>query len=268
MCEVQDPRESREEDKLFEDVIQGCDNVWAARARLAATRARVARLSVATCSDALRVSQAADDRACSVLEAITEHARMEKETGGPLPLAPGPSPAGTAANGSSGSGNSSNGAGSDGGGGGGGGDHHSDNNAGGGVVAVPTYAGVDASVLEPKVSMLIGKLSELPGPLKALLQEIPEVTASLSVTVQNVEAVMRTGNSRAEALLRKAPPTPLPGSKKKGKGAAAAAAGAGGVDDERPPPEELRSAAREARVEQAKKRWQAEGVGMVGGIFN
>lgn len=260
MCEVQDPSESREEDKLFGDVIQCCDDVRAARARLAATRARVARLSAATCSDALRISQAADDRACSVLEASTEHARMEKKTGCPLPLTPGP-PAAATANGSS-----SNGGGSGAGGDDDDDDDQSDNNDGGGdVVAVPTYSGVDASVLEPKVSKLIGKLSELPGPLKALLQEIPELTASLSVSVQNVEAAMRTGNSRAEALLRKAPPTPLPGSKKKGKGAVAAA---GGADDERPPPEEVRSAAREARVGQAKKQWQAEGVGMVGGIFN
>ena len=243
MCEPPSPRESREEDELFGDVVRFCDEVQAARVRLAATRARVAGLSAATCNDAIRISEAADDRACCVLNASTEHARKEAETGGPLPLV-------SAANG---------------------GDNGDTGDSGDGHRVSSSFTGIDAAILEPKIGALIGKLSELPGPLKSVLQEIPELTASLAVSVQNAESVVESRESRTEALLGKAPPTPLP---RKGKAAAAAAGRGGGAgadgepDDERHPPEEVRSAARGARMQQAKKDWESEGVGMVGGFFN
>ncbi len=237
MCRLPTPRESQEEDELFGDVVRFCDEIQAAKVRLAATRTRVAGLSTATCSDAIRISEAADDRACCVLNASTEHARKEADTGGTLPVAP-------ASNGVSGGG---------------------DGDVGPDMTA---FTGIDAGSVEPKVTALIGKLTQLPGPLKAVLQEMPELTASLAVSVQNAESVMEKRESRTEALLGKAPPTPLPG--KKGKAAAARGGGVGASgepEDERHPPEEVRSAAREARVEQARKEWEAGGLGVVGGVF-
>eukprot|EP00752_Nemacystus_decipiens_P010551 g9396.t1 len=238
MCELPDPRELQEEDQLVADMSKFADDVQAARASLAATRARVIRLSADTCRDALRVGKAADDRACSVLEARAKHARREKEAGGTLPLAP-------AANGDSGAG-----------------DHGAPDDT-----EASVFSDMDPSVMEPKVSYLIGKLSELPGPLKSVLQEIPELTASLAVSVQNAEAVMEKSESRTEALLGKPPPTPLPTRKRRAGGVGAGrAAVAGEAGDERP--EEVRSAAREARVEQARKEWEAGGVGVAGSFFN
>ncbi|CAN0492199.1 unnamed protein product [Ectocarpus sp. 8 AP-2014] len=247
LCEVQDARESREEDELVGEIFQFSHDLRVARSRLYATRARVARLSADTCRDALRVSEAADDRACAVLEASTAHARRESETGGPLPLRIDDA--------------ASNG-------GGGSDDDDLENGGGGGGRGGGIFQGLQTEVVEPKVSALIGKMAELPGPLKSVLQEIPELTASLAVSVQEAEAAIKAGQSRTEALLGKAPPTPL--STKKGKGAAGAAgaAGANVVEDERYPPEDARAAAREARVQQARKEWEAIGVGVVGGIFN
>lgn len=245
LCEVQDARESREEDELVGEIFQFSHDLRAARSRLYATRARVARLSAETCRDSLRVSEEADDRACAVLEASTAHARRESETGGPLPLR-----IDAASNGGGGSDDD---------------DLENSGSRGGGDF----FQGLETAVVEPKVSTLIGKMAELPGPLKSVLQEIPELTASLAVSVQEAEAAIKTGQSRTEALLGKAPPTPLPS--KKGKGAAGAAAGAAGanvVEDERYPPEDARAAAREARVQQARKEWEAIGVGVVGGMFN
>ena len=237
MCELPDPRELQEEDELLADFSQFCDNLQAARARLEATRARIIRLSADTWRDALRVNEAADDRACSVLETRLKHARKEEEIGGALPLV-------SAANGGSG---------------GGGGDDET----------VASFRGIDAGIMEPKISDLIGKMAQLPGPLKSVLQEIPELTASLAVSVQNAESVMEKRESRTEALLGKPPPTPLP-SRKRRAGGAGPGAGAGGAagdaGDERP--EEVRSAAREARVEQARREWEAGGVGMAGSVFN
>ncbi|CAN0214740.1 unnamed protein product [Ectocarpus sp. 12 AP-2014] len=244
LCEVQDARESREEDELVGEIFQFSHDLRAARSRLYATRARVSRLAADTCRDALRVSEAADDRACAVLEASTAHARRESETGGPLPLR-------------------IDDAASNGGGGSDDDDLENDGSRRGGGI----FQGLETEVVEPKVSALIGKMAELPGPLKSVLQEIPELTASLAVSVQEAEAAIKAGQSRTEALLGKAPPTPL--SSKKGKGAAGAgAAGANVVEDERYPPEDARAAAREARVQQARKEWEAIGVGVVGGIFN
>lgn len=230
MCELPDPRELQEEDELFADILRFTGDTQSARARLAATRARIGRLSADTSRDALRLSEAADDRACSDLEARTKHARREKEIGGPLPLVLASS---SAANGDDGAGD---------------------------TVA---FSGIDPGVMEPKVTALIGKLAELPGPLKSVLQEIPELTASLAVSVQNAESLMEKRDSRTEALLGKAPPTPLT-SKKRRAGAGGAAGEEAG--DERPA-EEMRSAARLARVEQAKKEWEAGGIGVVGSVF-
>ncbi|CBJ25478.1 expressed unknown protein [Ectocarpus siliculosus] len=246
LCEVQDARESREEDELVGEIFQFSHDLRAARSRLYATRARVARLSADTCRDALRVSEAADDRACAVLEASTAHARRESETGGPLPLRIDDA--------------ASNG--------GGGSDDDYLENGGGGGRGGGIFQGLETGVVEPKVSALIGKMAELPGPLKSVLQEIPELTASLAVSVQEAEAAIKAGQSRTEALLGKAPPTPLSSKKGKGAAGAAGAAGANVVEDERYPPEDARAAAREARVQQARKEWEAIGVGVVGGIFN
>lgn len=239
MCELPDPSGEREEVELFEEILRFGVEIQAARNRLAVNRARIARLSADTCREALRVSKAADDRACSVLEAMTKHAREEAQAGGTLPLL-------STANGDSGGG---------------------DDGAGGYTVA--PFSGIDAGVMEPKISALIGKLAELPGPLKSVLQEIPELTASLAVSVQNAESVMAKRESRTEALLGKAPPTPLPSKKRRATGAGVGAGDDGAADeagDERP--EEVRSAAREARVEQARKEWEAGGVGVAGSIFN
>ncbi|CAM9824871.1 unnamed protein product [Ectocarpus sp. 8 AP-2014] len=246
LCDVQDARESREEDELVGEIFQFSHDLRAARSRLYATRARVARLSADTCRDALRVSEAADDRACSVLEASTAHARRESETGGPLPLRIDDA--------------ASNG--------GGGSDDDDLENGGGGNRGGGIFQGLETGVVEPKVSALIGKMAELPGPLKSVLQEIPELTASLAVSVQEAEAAIKAGQSRTEALLGKAPPTPLSSKKGKRTTGAAGAAGANVVEDERYPPEDARAAAREARVQQARKEWEAIGVGVVGGIFN
>lgn len=246
MCALPDPRELREEEELFEDILQFGDDIQAASARLAATRARVARLSADTCKDALRLSEATDDRACSVLEARTKHARREKDAGGPLPLV-------SAASG-------------DGGAGSGSGSSDDDDGAGD---TVASFGGIDPGLMEPIISALIGKMSALPGPLKSVLQEMPELTASLAVSVQNAESVMEKRESRTEALLSKAPPTPLPSKKRRAAGAGAGA-GRGGAADEAGDkrPEEVRSAARVARVEQARKEWEAGGVGVAGSVFN
>lgn len=227
MCDVQDAREKLEAEDLMNDIERFGEDMRAARERLRATRARVTRLSASVCNDSLRAAEAEDDRACEILEANAEHARREREAGMPLPTA-----------GSEGS------AGGDGGG---------EGDSG--------FSGIDGDVLEPKVSLLIGKLSELPGPLKAVLQEIPELTASLAKTVQSVEAAMGAGQSRTEALLGKSPPTPIPAVRADGGGKLRA----GG---EGRPPEEARANAREARVEQARKEWEAAGVGTFGGIFS
>lgn len=222
MCDIQDAREKLEAEDLLNEISIFGEEMQTAREKLRATRARVARLSASVCNDSLRAAEAEDDRACEILEANAEQARREMEAGGPLPTA---------------------------------GEEDGDGEPGGG------FSGIDANVLEPKVSLLIGKLSELPGPLKAVLQEIPELTASLAKTVQSVEAAMGAGQSRTEALLGKAPPTPIPAAK-------VDAAGGQEAGGEERPPEEARASAREARVEQLRKEWEAAGVGTFGGIFS
>lgn len=245
MCRVQEPREAREEDELFEAISRHRENVRAARDRLESTRARIARLSADTCAAALRVSRAADERAGGVLEASIAHARREKEAGGPLPLRP-------AAAAGSGSG--------------------SDDNL---DEEVMYPVGVDLAAVEHQASALIGNLSELPGPLKAVRQEIPELTASIATSMKSVGDIMAEGGgSQTEALFDKAPPTPLPGKRRKraAGGGGAAENGGGERNEEEHPAEEVRSAARGARVGQARKEWQAEGLGvaggMVGGLFH
>lgn len=228
MCHAQDAHERLEAEDLMNDIVQFGEDMQAERKRLRATRSLVARLFTSACNDSLRAAEADDDRACKVLEADAEHARREREAGGPLPLP------------IEGEGR----------GAGGGGVEHDGNG----------FSGIDADVLEPKVSMLIGKLSELPGPLKTVLQEMPELTASLAKTVQSVEAAMESGESRTEALLSKAPPTPLP--------AAGGGGGKPGAGDQRRPPEEVHANARETRVEQARKEWEATGEGTFGSIFS
>lgn len=121
------------------------------------------------------------------------------------------------------------------------------------------FSGLEAGVLEPKVSMLIGAIAELPGPLKAILQELPELTTSLSTTVQSVEAAVGVGESRTEALLDKAPPVPL--GSKRGRGGRRI----GG--NHHPPREAARATAREMRVEQARMERAAGGNGRLGEIF-
>lgn len=228
MCDVQDAREQSEADELMKEIVQFYEDIRAARERLHATRARVSRLAVATCNDSLRVAKAADDRTAAALEAMVEQARKDKEDGFPLPPVDGV-----------------DGAGGD------------DLDPAGDAAFV---SGIDAAVLEPKVSLLIGNLSELPGPLKSVLQEIPEWTTSLAKTIQSVETAMGVGESRTEALLDKSPPT-----LKKGKGRGSA--GGGAAADRRQAPEEARATAREARVGQARKEWQATGTGVLGGVF-
>ncbi|CAM9626087.1 unnamed protein product, partial [Hapterophycus canaliculatus] len=237
MCEVQDPHEAREEDELFEDINRFRHDVRAARDRLDSTRARVARLSADTCADALRVSREAEERVCAVLEASIAHAQREKEAGGPLPLRP------AAAGSGSGSGSDDN------------------------LEEVISSAGVDAAAVEHKASALIGKLSELPGPLKAVRQEIPELTASIATSMKSIRDIMSEGGSQTEALFDKAPPTPLPGKiGKRAEGRSGGGAVNGGGAEEENLAEEARSAARGARVGQARKEWQAEGLGVAGGL--
>lgn len=228
MCDVQDAREQREADQLMEEMVQFSDDMQAARERLRGTRARVARLADSASRDSLLIAKAADDRAAATLEAKAVQATRERETGGPFPP---PDGAG-----------------------------YDDLDGAGGTDG---FAGIDGDVLEPKVSLLIGKLSELPGPLKSVLQEIPELTAALAKLVQNVEAAMSVGESRTEALLGKSPPMPLT----KGSGSGGVLRGGAGGDF-RYRPEEVRETAREARVEQARKDWEASGVGVLGGIFS
>lgn len=119
-------------------------------------------------------------------------------------------------------------------------------------------SGLEAGALEPKVSMLIGAIAELPGPLKAVLQELPELTSSLATTVQSVEAALGGGESRTEELLGKAPPAPL--ARKRG-----VVAGIGG-DRSQPPPKIVRANARETRVAQARLERAAGGAGRLGQI--
>lgn len=230
MCDVQDASEKLEAEDLLNEIERFGEDMQAARERLRATRERVARLSASVCNDSLRAAEAEDDRACEILEANAEHARREREAGGLLPTAGGEGGAG----------------GDDGG------------EAGGEGI----FCGIDAETIEPKVSRLVEKLSELPGPLKAVLREIPELTSSLATTVQSVEAALGAGQSRTEALLAKAPPTPIPKARAGGDGKEVR------PGDEERPPEEARANAREARVEQARKEWEAAGVGTFGGIFS
>ncbi|CAM9977277.1 unnamed protein product [Ascophyllum nodosum] len=224
MCDVQDDREQREAEELMREIIEFDDEMLAARERLDATRARVARLAAETCRDSLRLAEAADNRAVAALEAKIEQARKERDERGTLLLPHGPLGAVEDVD----------------------------------AAATGVYAGIIGDVLEPKVSLLIGKLSELPGPLKSVLQEIPELTASLAKMVQKVEETMTVRDSRTEKLLGKAPPTPLP----KGNAAAAGATGS------RHPPEEIRETARKARLEQARKEWETAGDGLLGGMFS
>ncbi|CAM9977210.1 unnamed protein product [Ascophyllum nodosum] len=131
MCDVQDDHEQPEA-QLIREIIEFEEEISAARERLVATRARIARLAAEICRDSLRFSEAADDRAIINLEANIEQPRKEKDEGGTLLLlSDGPS------------------------------DAVEDVAATTGV-----FAGIDGDVLEPKISLLIGKLSELPGPLK------------------------------------------------------------------------------------------------------
>lgn len=123
------------------------------------------------------------------------------------------------------------------------------------------FSGLEAGVLEPKVSMLIGAIAELPGPLKAVLQELPELTSSLATTVQSVEATLGLRESRTEALLAKAPPAQLGTTRGRARGL-----GDIGRDRGSPPPEVVRANAREARVEQARLERAAAGAGRLGQI--
>lgn len=224
---VRDDRERRETEDLVIDINQFVDEMQVAMERLRARRAQVSRLSDETCREHLRIAKTADDRASTALQAKADQARKQRDDGETLLL---PDSALSSID---------------------------DIDAVSGL-----FAGIDGDVLEPKVSLLIGKLSELPGPLKSVLQEIPELTASLAKMVQNVEEAMSIRESRTEELLNKAPPTPL------SKGSSAVAITAGGAGS-RHPPEEMRAAARETRVEQAMKEWgSSAGVGMLGERFS
>lgn len=218
---VRDDREMRETEELVTEINQFVDEMQVAMERLRARRAQVSRLSTETCQEHLRIAKAADDRASTALQAKADQARKQRDDGEMILLSDGALSS------------------------------IDDIDAAAGL-----FAGIDGDVLEPKVSLLIGKLSELPGPLKSVLQEIPELTASLAKMVQNVENAMNIRESRTEALLNKAPPTPL------SKGSNAVTIAAGGA-------KEMRATAREARVEQAMKEWEASaGVGMLGERFS
>lgn len=192
-------------------------------ARLAATRARVSRLAVSTCSDALRISNATEPSALSAGASSSESKsagqRVGEAGGGEM------MPVGGGASGSASGGGRS-------------------------TPADTEFSGLEEGVLEPKVSMLIGAIAELPGPLKAVLRELPELTSSLTRTVQSVEAAIGMKESKTEALLAKAPPAPL-GNR---GGRAGGVTGAAGIDAGGllPPPAVARAAARATRVEQAK----------------
>lgn len=211
MCKMTDFEQQNEAEELVEEILGLYEDMEQTTSRLAATRARVARLGLKTCTETLRVSKTIDDRTAAALEPSND-----RPASNGLPPPPG------------------------------------------GDALDAGISGLEAGVLEPKVSMLIGAIAELPGPLKAVLQELPELTSSLATTVESVEAALGLRESQTEALLNKAPPTPL--ARKRG--------GLGGVGGERhqPPPEVVRGNARQARVEQARLERAASGAGRLGQI--
>lgn len=226
-CDMQDAQEQREANDLMEEILRFNDEMQCTRERLEATRARVAKLAATTCNDSLRIAKVTDDRIAAALNAKTAQARKDCDAGVP-PAAVG------------GAGVNDDGLGA----------------------AGDSFAGLEQGALEPKVSLLIGKITELPGPLKSVLQEMPELTASLAKTVQSVEAAMSVEESRTESLLGKAPPTPIV----KGNGGAAGGEDGGHLDSRFP--EDVRATAREARAKQAREELEAGGAGVLGRIFS
>lgn len=226
-CDIQDAQEQREAEDLMKEIVQFNDEMQHTRERLEATRARVATLAATTCNDSLCIDKATDDGIAAALNAKIEQARKDCDAGVPPSAAAGG--AGIHDNGLDSSGDS--------------------------------FAGLEQGALEPKVSLLIGKITELPGPLKSVLQEMPELTASLAKTVQSVEAAMGVEESRTESLLAKAPPTPLV------KGNGGAGGNDGGYLGSRFP-EEVRATAKEARAKQARDELEAGGAGVLGRIFS
>lgn len=224
MCDVKGVEAQHEADELSMQIEQLFAHSRHTIARLNATRARVARLGLETCSDALRISKLAEDRKAELL------AKSGGDCGG-----------------------------SGGGDGNGQGAQHSE------------FCGMEAGVLEPalepKVSMLIGAIAELPGPLKAVLQELPELTSSLSKTVRSVQAAIGVGESRTEALLGKVPPAPL-GNRGGQRGAGLGPGGEGHGAEGHKPPEIARATARERRAKEARLQREAGGAGMLGEIMN
>lgn len=240
VCDLPDATEQqKQEESLLSEIFEYVTELEAKKARLRAARERVARLSAATSSKSLRISEATEDRITAALEAKVDQSKKEREAGGPLLPPAGSNDDGVV--------------------------HHS---AAAAVDVDSNFEGIDASVLEPKVSYLIGKLSELPGPLKAVLQENPELTASLVKTVQSVKAAMGAAESQTEALLRKAPPAPLAKKAKVGVGQGAEA-GPGGTNAEvAGDGGDANAKAKAARLEHARRGWEAAGIGLHGGHFS
>lgn len=243
VCELPDEREQKEAEELMGEMLQFAEHKQAARKRLRATRERVARLCIAACQNSLRTAGANEDVMVAALETKIEQARKDAETGR-LPRGGGAGHGFDAAVGIIGDGLHIN-------------DRH----------AIIGFAGIDSSALEPKVSRLIGTLAELPGPLKTVLQEMPELTASLAKTVQSVNGAIEAGESRTEALLGKAPPMPLAKKMLAGGGGGGVGGSHGGDGARHVTAGDARAAAKEARAEQARREWQAARDGVLGGTF-
>lgn len=229
MCETAGSEaEQLEIDELMSRISSMLEERQRTVALLRASRARVDRLAVSTCSDTLHFSTMTEDAALGASDSNTAN----NTTTGSSNMAQ-QQLAGDVV--SAGGGR---------------------RNAAGENIEL---MGLEEGVLEPKVSTLIGAIAELPGPLKALLRELPEVASSLIRTVQSVETAVEMEESKTEAVLGRMPPAPLRkkaisgggGSDKVGAGATAAAGDPGRL---LPPPNVARAAVRATKMEQVRMR--------------
>ncbi|CAM9540464.1 unnamed protein product [Discosporangium mesarthrocarpum] len=225
-CEVKEVREEREAYEILESLAEVNKDLQDTKARLRIKRARVMQLATAAYKDELEASNARQERRIGAL--AHQVSGQGAKAGEGATAKPG----------------------------GDGGEHatrvlESDPNStkhGGGGSSVDSLAvhrgdsngsavsGLDERVLESKVSALIMAMADLPGPLKSLLQELPERRDALASTLQAVESSLASSGSVTEDMLRKTVPS----------------AGAGkGKRTERHHPGAARVTAREAKSKQA-----------------
>ncbi|CAM9340944.1 unnamed protein product [Choristocarpus tenellus] len=187
-CEIKGVREQREADELMESVLQLNQDMQDIIVPLKTKRARVMRLAEAARNKEIEASRAREKREEAENLAGLRGAASETGVGGKAEV-------GGSALGEGGVGaevvRSE--------------EYEKIDSGGAGVSNGTLSSALDESVLKTKLSGLIGVMADTPGPLKSLLQEIPERKKAIASTLRTVHSSLASTRSMTEELLQKLP---------------------------------------------------------------